>query len=429
MVSMQRRNLCDDSEILVHVSAPAGRRDDINYLARVEAIQFDFEAVSRQCITLGDPDDDVPVIGSPEESRLEPTGQQSKGLHSTRNADSFTSPTGVIPDSYSDHGNSNNVASPIISRSDHRDQHGASYACGRSPAVEAAAAEEEEDDGAAFTSQLLRMVSKGPMQSGGDDDSTIYTTKGQVDPIHTPPPLRSSLLTCSSTGQGHITSQEDIHNGSSRNNNDEQQSSIPIEQPQQNNSHNGNDILNSLPLQIHPPPPPVSTDTFTSHITPTLEMLAIRLKPSRTYKPVRQTRRLHRLERGYWSLRINLLISCLGQENDDVQFADDDGDEANTWNMSFFHRFRTFLSAFISGEARAGWGVWAILEQENEADHGQQLPEERKAYTTPLLLKVYAWGEVAVHIYLLLFLASERRIRGMRAQWRDACEDVVIQMP
>lgn len=47
----------------------------------------------------------------------------------------------------------------------------------------------------------------------------------------------------------------------------------------------------------------------------------------------------------------------------------------------------------------------------------------------PLTMKVYAWGEVASHIYLLLFLASERRIRGMQAEWRDSAEDVVIQMP
>jgi hypothetical protein len=44
-------------------------------------------------------------------------------------------------------------------------------------------------------------------------------------------------------------------------------------------------------------------------------------------------------------------------------------------------------------------------------------------------MKVYAWGEIASHIYLLLFLASERRIRGMQAEWRDGAEDVVIQMP
>lgn len=34
-----------------------------------------------------------------------------------------------------------------------------------------------------------------------------------------------------------------------------------------------------------------------------------------------------------------------------------------------------------------------------------------------------------MHIYLLLFLASERNIRGMGAQWRDARGEVVIELP
>jgi hypothetical protein len=42
---------------------------------------------------------------------------------------------------------------------------------------------------------------------------------------------------------------------------------------------------------------------------------------------------------------------------------------------------------------------------------------------------MYAWGEVAIHIYLLLFLASERRVRGMGAEWRDSGEEVVVKMP
>ena len=45
-----------------------------------------------------------------------------------------------------------------------------------------------------------------------------------------------------------------------------------------------------------------------------------------------------------------------------------------------------------------------------------------------LTLKVYTWGEIASHIYLLLFLASERKIRKMGAQWRDCGEEAVVQM-
>ncbi|KAJ5528387.1 hypothetical protein N7513_012546 [Penicillium frequentans] len=64
--------------------------------------------------------------------------------------------------------------------------------------------------------------------------------------------------------------------------------------------------LPPLPLEIRPPPPPISTLPFTSHITPTLSMLTERLKPTRTYKPRYQTRSLDPLERGYWAVNINI---------------------------------------------------------------------------------------------------------------------------
>ncbi|EAU32074.1 predicted protein [Aspergillus terreus NIH2624] len=59
--------------------------------------------------------------------------------------------------------------------------------------------------------------------------------------------------------------------------------------------------LSQLPLQIQSPLPPISTAAFTSHITPTLAMLASRLRSARTYTPLHQTRPLDKLERGHWT--------------------------------------------------------------------------------------------------------------------------------
>ncbi|KAL1980732.1 hypothetical protein VTN96DRAFT_3614 [Rasamsonia emersonii] len=206
--------------------------------------------------------------------------------------------------------------------------------------------------------------------------------------------------------------------------------------------------LSVLPLEIHPPPPPVSTGRFQTHITPTLQMLAERMKLPRKFKPAKQSRELEPLERGYWFLQVNVF------ESDNIDRGDC-GQEAgcgrvkannhspNDWSLSFFCQFWSFLTDFISREGRAGWGVWGILEEKrqnhasqqtepaaNPLDQQQEQPQNRKlAMRRPLTLKVYCWGEVAPHIYMLLFLATERRIRGMRAQWRDATESVVIEMP
>jgi hypothetical protein len=104
--------------------------------------------------------------------------------------------------------------------------------------------------------------------------------------------------------------------------------------------------------------------------------------------------------------------------------------------MFIFSRFWAFLSDFIK-EGRAGWGVWCILEAEDENDSTFPSKEaEGHSNSTGSVkarqlvsLKVFTWGEIARHIYLLLFLASERQVRKLGAQWYDSRGKVVIQMP
>ncbi|KAJ5531693.1 hypothetical protein N7527_005086 [Penicillium freii] len=193
--------------------------------------------------------------------------------------------------------------------------------------------------------------------------------------------------------------------------------------------------ISTLPLEIHPPRPPVSTAPFTTHITPTLSMLTERLNPARTYKPSTQTRPLDPLERGYWLMHF-AVEDPRNRERDPADLADlsptpkprttnattsKPKEITRTWPYPLFHAFWSFLSDFVGRDGRAGWGVWCILEA---ATAPSTLSSD-----THVSLKVYAWGEVAMHVYLLLFLASERRIRGMGVQWRDSGEEVVIQMP
>ncbi|KAJ5555787.1 hypothetical protein N7535_008219 [Penicillium sp. DV-2018c] len=188
--------------------------------------------------------------------------------------------------------------------------------------------------------------------------------------------------------------------------------------------------LTNLPLLIHPPKPPISTATFTTHITPTLAMLAERLKPARTYKPSHQSRDLDPLERGYWLVRLAIETSPHDDDRDPAGVTRPGStnptpnaskameESAHVWPAELLRAFWSFLHDFVGKDGRAGWGVWCILEA-----------EEVRSSTTHLSLKVYAWGEIAMHMYLLLFLASERQIRKMGVQWRDAGEEVVIQMP
>lgn len=81
-------------------------------------------------------------------------------------------------------------------------------------------------------------------------------------------------------------------------------------------------------------------------------------------------------------------------------------------------------------DSRAGWGVWCILEYTDVSPSFLiAAPVHSANEVVQVQLKVYAWGEIAMHIYLLLFLASERRVRGMGLQWRDSRDEIVVQMP
>ena len=92
------------------------------------------------------------------------------------------------------------------------------------------------------------------------------------------------------------------------------------------------------------------------------------------------------MERGYWLL--------------------DTGD----WNEGLRSRCWNCLGNYV-GKDLAGWGVWCT----REPDHSS--------------LRVYCWGIVVGHIYLLLFMASESKIRGVGACWVGGDGEVIIKMP
>lgn len=197
--------------------------------------------------------------------------------------------------------------------------------------------------------------------------------------------------------------------------------------------------LAKLPLEIHPPPPSASgTAKFQTHITPTLAMLAERMKWTSKFRPARQSRDLQALERGYWLVRLTTIPELEGDQCSSSKRSSSAAAAAaatpTDWSFPFFCQFWSFLTEFLR-EGRAGWGVWCILERDGEdstnGDAGADADADVDAGRKPsmLTMKVYSWGEVVPHVYMLLYLATERRIRGMKAQWRDAGENIVIEMP
>ncbi|KAE8326840.1 hypothetical protein BDV39DRAFT_85170 [Aspergillus sergii] len=393
----------ENSEILVHISAPCGVSDDAHYRAQVEAI-LGFQSTSRQVLTLK-PDDN-------------------------NNGHDYTISTATSDELFRPQLPSNNMPlqDPVVPTNDTSNK----------PAIiisnETIEYEEHElSNGQSHDSSakdyLDTPVSVIPDSQAGrpsSDTANLQDVDHQLSTIRAPSfPCSADLI----RAKRYQTHSPPLRSGRKK------LRHSPCTNDKANATQIGDSavqstalstfVSTSLPVEIRPPLPPVSKEKFTTHITPTLEMLAARLK-SRTYRPLEQNRELDKLERGHWYLRINVVEA----EAHDTTIPWQQSDGACIWDMSTFCRFWSFLSEFIK-EGRAGWGVWCILEDLLSAQlpHNTQEPALREMGIRQLTLKTYAWGEIASHIYLVLFLASERRIRNMGARWRDSRDDVVIQMP
>ncbi|KAF4122545.1 hypothetical protein GMORB2_7537 [Geosmithia morbida] len=138
-------------------------------------------------------------------------------------------------------------------------------------------------------------------------------------------------------------------------------------------------------LEARPPSPPVGVASVEPEdlVSPRLARLAVQL--SSRYRP-EATRVIEPLERGYW------LLDC------------------SSWDVERRLEAWAFLASYIGG-GQAGWGVWCLRGE----DHSW--------------VRLYCWGHLAKHTYLLLYLASERKLKTTGAGWTDAEGDVVLRVP
>jgi hypothetical protein len=140
-------------------------------------------------------------------------------------------------------------------------------------------------------------------------------------------------------------------------------------------------------LEIRSPTPPIGIDTIepASLVSDKLAKLAADL--SSRYRP-ETSRPIEPLERGYW------LLDCTAWTAET---------RAETW---------AFLTSYLRS-GLAGWGVWC--RRDHAPDHAW--------------VRLYCWGHIAKHTYLLLYLASGRHLKLTGAEWRDADGEVVLKVP
>lgn len=188
-------------------------------------------------------------------------------------------------------------------------------------------------------------------------------------------------------------------------------------------------------LTIYAPPPSPDTLPFKTHLTDSLSIISKHLPTPAFFTRLQlqpPLRPLRASERGHWAVPISSLPN-------------------DTWG-----KFWLYLEKFI-GDGRAGVAVWCVVEgtvkegaksrSESRLADGSggyvnegkpqgpqdglakdEIPGMDLSSMVDPVLKTYCWGETAPEIWLLLFMASHRQIKGCGAKWIDAEGHAVLQM-
>jgi hypothetical protein len=138
-------------------------------------------------------------------------------------------------------------------------------------------------------------------------------------------------------------------------------------------------------LEIRSPSPPVGVQPLDAEglITKRLAELPIRLRDR--YEP-EMAREVLPLERGYW------LVDC------------------SMWTRETRNKAWVFLSTYI-GNGLAGWGVWCRRDEE---------------FTS---IRLYCWGYILEHVYLLVYLVSDRRLlKKTGAAWIGGDGEIAVHV-
>ncbi|ORY66370.1 uncharacterized protein BCR38DRAFT_389986 [Pseudomassariella vexata] len=140
-------------------------------------------------------------------------------------------------------------------------------------------------------------------------------------------------------------------------------------------------------LEVHSPDPPISVaqlqppDLITSY----LDKLAHSLEIPKRFRPEKQKRDLRPMERGYW------LVDC------------------KSWDAQLKREGWAFLVNYVA-TGKAGWTVWC------KRDSGFHW------------VRIYCFAVIVPHVFLLLYLASGRKILYTGCSWIDGEGDTVITM-
>jgi hypothetical protein len=120
-------------------------------------------------------------------------------------------------------------------------------------------------------------------------------------------------------------------------------------------------------------------------VTDLLASLARSLNLEKRFQPASQARDLRSFERGYW------LVDC------------------STWEPELKRSAWGFLADYL-GKGAAGWGTSCRRDRDFSA------------------IRLYCWGCVVGHMYLVLYLMSKRRVLYTGTSWVGGDGRVAVVM-
>lgn len=185
--------------------------------------------------------------------------------------------------------------------------------------------------------------------------------------------------------------------------------------------------IRSLPDDVRGPYPEGGRPRFITHVTKTLETLAMRVSLAKHFRPASVARDVQVLERGYWQFWIRIAEDGIVA---DARFGRGLSKESSgglcrerwlasagpvaVWTEDEFIQFWENATQFVQ-DGKGGWGIRLV----KEPDSGNECLWR---------IRLFTWGEILGHMWLVLWILSDKRTGEMSMQWISSGDSMVVQM-
>ncbi|EXJ88518.1 hypothetical protein A1O1_05448 [Capronia coronata CBS 617.96] len=166
-------------------------------------------------------------------------------------------------------------------------------------------------------------------------------------------------------------------------------------------------VVRRLPDDVRGPHPRGGRSKFSTHITKTLERVSTRVPLPKYFRPAYVARDVGVLERGYWQFFITINDRRAGKSRRSS------GEQTKPhWTEKEFSHFWQAISLFIQ-QGKAGWGTRLLKESRDSLEWR---------------IRLFTWGELLGHIWVILWILSDKLTQSVPMQWFAGDGSVVVQM-